>query len=260
MRPQWIPLSKPRRLVNDLLYFAAGVPTVPVQRRMDVRALAEARSALDERPSWTAIFIKAYARVSTEVPELRRAYVKWPWAHLVEYPSPVASVAVERDYEGESAVLFGRVKDPGETPLLELTRRLRTFAEAPVGEVKEFRRALRTSRLPWPVRRLAWWVGLNSAKQRGHHFGTFGVSVYSALGAESLHPLSPLTTLLNYGVIGPDGRVDVRVVYDHRALDGATVARALGRLDGVLNGPILEEVRRLRTPAPAWTGEPRAAA
>ena len=56
--------------------------------------------------------------------------------------------------------------------------------------------------------------------------GTFGVSVYSALGAESLHPLTPLTTALNYGVIQENGDVTVRVIYDHRVMDGATVARA----------------------------------
>ncbi|MBP3954110.1 hypothetical protein J8F10_02210 [Gemmata sp. G18] len=72
--------------------------------------------------------------------------------------------------------------------------------------------------------------------------GTFGVSVYSALGAESLHPLSPLTATLNYGVIGPDGRVPVRIVYDHRALDGGTVARTLARLEEVLNGDIYREL------------------
>ncbi len=46
--------------------------------------------------------------------------------------------------------------------------------------------------------------------------GTFGVSVYSGLGARSLHPISPLTTTLNYGTIGKDGDVSVRIVYDHR--------------------------------------------
>jgi hypothetical protein len=29
--------------------------------------------------------------------------------------------------------------------------------------------------------------------------------------------------------------VDVRVIYDHRVLDGATVARALEELEGILN-------------------------
>ena len=45
----------------------------------------------------------------------------------------------------------------------------------------------------------------------------------------------------------PAGDVDVRVVYDHRVLDGATVARALGRLEEVLTGPIVEELHGLTT-------------
>jgi hypothetical protein len=69
--------------------------------------------------------------------------------------------------------------------------------------------------------------------------------VYSALNAESLHPLSPLTTLLNYGVMTGEGVLDVRIIYDHRVLDGATVARALGRLEEILNSVILEEVQSL---------------
>jgi hypothetical protein len=34
------------------------------------------------------------------------------------------------------------------------------------------------------------WVGLKIGRQRGNFIGTFGVSVDSALDAESLHPLS----------------------------------------------------------------------
>jgi hypothetical protein len=67
----------------------------------------------------------------------------------------------------------------------------------------------------------------------------------SHLGAELLHPLSLLTSTLSYGVIGSDGRVAVRLVYDHRVLDGAVVARALGELERVLNENILAEVRDL---------------
>ena len=32
------------------------------------------------------------------------------------------------------------------------------------------------------------------------------------------HPLSPLTTTLNYGVIQDNGDVAVRVIYDHRVI------------------------------------------
>ncbi|HEX3148358.1 MAG TPA: hypothetical protein VHR66_09765 [Gemmataceae bacterium] len=245
MRGRRIALSRARRLVIDFLHFAAGVPTVPVQRRIKLQPVIEARAALTDRPAWTAIVVKAYALVSAEMPELRRAYCKLPWHHLYEFPTTVASVVVERDYEDEKAILIGRIKDPAALPLLELTKRLRAFNETPVDDVKDFHRALRMTRLPRPLRRALWWIGLNVGRQRARHFGTFGVSVYSALGAESLHPLSPLTTILNYGVFSPAGEVDMRVVYDHRVMDGATVARALARFEEVLTGPIVDELKAL---------------
>ncbi len=242
MRGRVVPLSRPRKLIGDLMHFASGVPTVPVQRRMVLAPVAATRQLARERPSWTAIFAKAFALVASEFPELRRAYCKFPWPHLYEYPASVAGVTVERDYHGEKAVFTVRVKDPASMSLTELTARLRAGAETPVEEVKDFRRALRVCGLPRPLRRLLWWLGLNIGRQRANYFGTFGVSVYSALGAESLHPLSPLTVTLNYGVIAADGAVDVRVIYDHRVLDGATVARALVRLEGVLNTAIRDEL------------------
>ena len=53
----------------------------------------------------------------------------------------------------------------------------------------------------------------------------------------------PVTTVLDYCVFADDGSVDVRIIYDHRVMDGATVARVLARLEDVLTGPILEEIR-----------------
>lgn len=242
-----IPLSRARRLVIDFLHFAKTVPTVPVQRRIKLHSVIEARAALADRPAWTAIMVKAFAAVSAEFPDLRRAYCKFPWPHLYEVPTPVASVVVERDFEGDKAIFIGRVKDPAALPLPELTKRMGVFNESPVEEVRDFRRALRMLRYPRPIRRALWWLGLNWGRQRARHFGTFGISVYSALGAESLHPLSPLTTILNYGVFSPDGEVDLRVVYDHRVMDGAVVARALGRMQEILTGAIVDELRMLST-------------
>jgi hypothetical protein len=228
-----------------MLYFASRVPTVPVQRRMQLTEVSAAREAAENRPGWPAVFLKAYARVAAEVPELRRAYVSLPWPHLYEYPTSVATVAVEREYRGEKAVFFGRINSPAEAPLTETSDRLQALVETPVEEVKSFRKMLRFARLPRPLRRLLMWTGLNLPRSRPNQFGTFGLTVYSALGAESLHPISPLTTTLTYGVIQKDGTADVRIVYDHRVLDGATVARALAQLEAELNGPIRDELRAM---------------
>lgn len=242
-----LPLSLPRRLVGDLVHFARQMPTVPVQRRMNLSALRSARAAARSRPSWAVLFTKAYAIVCSRRPELRRAYLSFPLPRLFEYPHTYASLAVNRQFGDEEAVLFAQIRGAEHQSLGKLSRHLRRFQQSPVMQVGSFRRALRLSRWPLPVRRLAWWFALNCCGgRRARYLGTFGVSVYSALGAESLHPLSPLTTTLNYGVIRTNGLVDVRLVYDHRVLDGAAVARALQDLEDVLNREILAEVQQLQ--------------
>jgi hypothetical protein len=189
------------------------------------------------------VFLKAYSLVSNEFPPLRRAYLGLPWPHLREYPTTVASVAFEREYLGEPCVFFGRIADPANLSLREIHARVRWFAEAPIESVKPFKKMLSFAGLPRPLRRALLWSGLNLPRTRPGQFGTFGLSVYSSLGAESLHPLSPMTTTLTYGCIDADGCVSVRLIYDHRVLDGANVARALGKLEDKLNGPILTELR-----------------
>ncbi len=245
MRGHAIPLSVHRRMVIDFVYFASGIPTVPVQKRMSLAPLVAARAACRERPRWTAIFTKAYSLVAQEFPELRRAYVKIPWPHLYEYPVSKAIIIIERDYHGESGLWSFSIKDPARQSLQDIGDQLQHATTAPVEDIKDFGRAMQFTRLPRPLRHALWWISLNIGRQRGNYFGTFAVSVYSALNAESLHPLSPLTTLLNYGVMSKDGVLDVRIIYDLRVMNGSTVARALVRLEEILNSVVLEEVRAL---------------
>ena len=134
------------------------------------------------------------------------------------------------------------MKDPATRPLAEVGELIRMGMTTSVDDVKDFRGPLRISGFPLLLRRLLWWLGLNVGRQRIKYFGTFGISVYSSLGAESLHPVSPLTSTLTYGVFAPDGSVDVRLIYDHRVMDGATVARALARLEEVLNTSLRDEL------------------
>jgi hypothetical protein len=245
MRGRSIALSKPRRNVIDLLHFARTVPSLPVQKRMQLAAVVAARKACRERPQWSAIFIKAYALVAQEMPILRRAYIEVPWPHLYEYPSVTANLMIEREYQGDRGLFAILIKNAAGRSITELRSLIRIAMDAPLDSVKDFRRALRVAGWPRFFRRLLWWIGLNIGRQRGNYFGTFGLSVYSALNVESLHPLSPLTIVVNYGHIGDDGGVNVRIIYDHRVMDGSDVARALTRLEQVLNGEIVDELKRL---------------
>ncbi len=246
-----IALSLPRQYVADLMYFATQVPSIPVQRTMQLSALVAARKQLLAPPSLVVIFAKAYALTTMEFPQLRRVYLAFPWARLFEYAVPVASIAIEKEYLGEPAVAFLRMVDPEWNRLSDSDKILRSARDMPIESFRFFKGARLLFPLPRPLRQLAWWIGLNvSARLRIKQFGTFGLSVYSGLGAESLHPKSPLTTNLNYGPIQADGHVDVRIVYDHRVLDGAVVARALARLETILNTDIVRELNAMETVAP----------
>ena len=125
----------------------------------------------------------------------------------------------------------------------QLQNALDFYKNTPLEQVGFFRQALRVSSAPAFVRHLLWWSTLNvSGYKRAKRFGTFGLSSYGALGAESLHPISPLTTTLTYGPISSTGQVNVKITYDHRVLDGAYVARRLLDIENALVGPIREEL------------------
>jgi hypothetical protein len=246
IRGTWVWLSPQRILICDLLHFARKLPTIPVQRRMNLAVVREARERTRRRPGWCAIFTKAFALAAAERPELRRAYIQCPWPLLYQSNVSVASVAVEQRQGSESCVAFAKLHRPDKRSLHGLDRYLKMFSHSERHNSLIARTGLLIARLWWPMRYLLWWFALNGiGKFRVRHFGTFGVSVYSGLGAESLHPLCPLTYLVSYGVMDDAGDIDVRIVYDHRVVDGAVVARALAAMELVLHGEILRELESL---------------
>jgi hypothetical protein len=236
-------LTPARKLVIEMLHHARKVPSIPVSRALNVARVAGLREAIPSPPSWTAIFLKAYGLVCGRLPELRRAYVRWPRPHLYQHPFSIGSVIVERQVDDEAALLAAKVRAPEEHSLAAVQGHLHRFKHAPVWDVSDFRQLLRLARLPGPLRRFLFWHSLNwSGAKRAKRFGTFLVSSYGSLGAEQDHPLCPLTTLLTFGPVGTDGDVVVRLVYDHRVTDGRVIARALAELDRVLREEVADEL------------------
>jgi hypothetical protein len=238
------PISGPRQFIIDLVHFARQVPSAPVSRTINVSALSEPRLKHPARPAWATLFMKAFALVGADHPPLRRALLEFPWARLYEHPWMNCALAIERSYRGEHGVFVGLFRAPEHQNLCQIQEALRWYKNHPLEEIGVYRQILRFSRVPTPVRRLLWWSTLNvSGVKRAKRFGTFGLSSYGALGAESLHPISPLTTTMTYGPISPTGEVIVKLIYDHRVLDGAYIARRLTDLEAMLHGPILAELR-----------------
>lgn len=241
-------ITTPRRVVIDLMRASIRVPFVSLARPLDIRLLSEARALSGPRPGWAAIFVKAFALVAREQPVLRTLYVKWPMPAFYELPRSVAMVAIARIEDGQDCVLPQRITAPDDMPLSEINDLIRHAKEAPIDEVPAFRKIMLASRLPLPLRRLAWAIGLNVGRQRANYFGSYGVTSVSAYGAGELHAMSPGPFVLSYGVEKPDHTIDVVLRWDHRITDAALIAKALNRLEQVLNTEIAGELRANRQP------------
>ena len=239
-----LPITGPRKFVIDLVHFARQVPSTPVARTINISSLIGPRTQHPAKPSWAVLFMKAFALVGSNHPPLRRALLQFPWARLYEHPYMNCALAIERSYQGEPGVFVGLFRAPEKQTLTQLQEALTWYKHQPLEKVGVYRRALAVSRVPRPIRRLLWWSTLNvSGYKRAKRFGTFGLTSYGSLGAESLHPISPLTTTLTFGPISPAGDVVIKLIYDHRVLDGAYVARRLRDIETAINHEILFELR-----------------
>src|SRR5260221_280180 len=109
-----IPLSPARRLMCDLMHASRQVPLGAVERHIDLRAVREARRKCADRPSWFALFIKAFALVAMRRPALRTSFLTFPWPRLYEHAYNVAVLPVERRIGAEDAVLFTQLWRPEE--------------------------------------------------------------------------------------------------------------------------------------------------
>jgi hypothetical protein len=242
-------ISIPRRLVADLMHASIRIPFVSLQRPLNVRQLLEARALAAQPPGWAAIFVKAFSLVAKEEPVLRTLYAKWPWPCLYELPRSIAMIAIARVEDGEDCVLPQKITAADAESLIEVDALIRHAKDAPIGEVPAFRKILRVTGLPLPLRRFMWQVGLNFGRQRANWFGSFAVTSVAAYGAGELHALGPGPFILSYGVVEPNQTINVVIRWDHRITDAALIAKALTRLEQVLNTEIAAELRGARQQA-----------
>ena len=237
-----VPVSDFRRLVIDLMHFSAAVPSVTVDRRMDLTRLIAARRACTPAPTWSSIFTKAYAVVAARTPLLRTSYMQGPWSKFYEHSTNIASVNIERQLGEENVILYAHIPSPETHSLQEIDALVRYYQQEPLEKIPSYRKAVRMSRVPWPLRRPLWWAALNLLGfVRCQNFGTFGVTSVGSSGAGIMNLVLLLTSQIHYGLFDKSGGLEMRLSFDHRVFDAATAARALADLESVLANEILRE-------------------
>jgi hypothetical protein len=237
-----IPLSLPRRLILEHCHFSNATTKGVMKRTLLVAEFTQAMAA--KRPAKvpvTVLFLKAFAFVARDMPELRRSYVRIPTPRLMETAIASGCIAITRDFQGTEAVLLAQFANPAAAPLSHLADDLMHYKNAPVEQIRDFKRSFQIARLPQPLRRFAFWLGLNWPRQRRKFFANFAVS--NTGDAEPVHAVHPLTALISFGRIDSlAGRVDATISFDHRVFDGMTATRALVALEAALNGAIAAEL------------------
>src|SRR5690348_8549223 len=101
MSGRYTSVSHFRRLVTDLMHFSMKVPSVTVERHLELGRLVAARRASTPTPTWSAIFTKAYALVAAHTPALRTSYLTFPWARFYEHPTNIATLNIDRQLANE---------------------------------------------------------------------------------------------------------------------------------------------------------------
>jgi hypothetical protein len=239
-----------RQVVIDLMHFSDKVPSVVMERRINLAPVIAARRLLDPHPGWCGMIARAFGMLGRDYPVLRRCYLSYPWPHFYEHPHSVATLNVERQLPDEDVVLYAHIRAPENRTLAEIDALVRHHKEAPIDQVRTYRRSLAMARIPWPLRRFVWWWSLNvRGKVRCHNFGTFGISSTATQGGGllSLNPI--LTATLHFGLFDRDGSMDMRLSWDHRVFDGGTAARVLVDLEDVMNRVITAELGAMRRAA-----------
>ena len=226
---------------------------------MNIAPLAEALRVTGSTIDRTVLLTKALALVARARPEMRQCYMPLPVGHLYQHPNSVATIAVERDWQGEPAVFMDQVEAPEDRPLAEIDALYRAMLQAPLETIAGFRRLIRFTRMPLPLRRGFWRLGLyGSGALHARYFGTFSVAAIPEPRTEYMQLTTPLTLSVIHGFLEPNGDLPLQILVDHRVIDGMNLFRIARELETVLNeriaGELLQGVPAPRTPSETQPG------
>jgi len=238
-------ITMPRRLVADLMHASVRVPFVTLSRPLYIRTLIEARAQAAQPPGWAAIFVKAFALVAKDEPSLRTLFIKWPVAHFYELPAQ-RRLCDDRAGRGRRGL---RAAAEGQCARRDAAPRGRCGTPAGQGhaidQVPAFRKMMKQPGCRYRCvvcsGRLAS-TGVAACQLFRQLWGDLG----GPFGGGELHALGPGPFVLSYGRVTADQTIDVVIRWDHRITDAALIAKALTRLEQVLNTEIAAELRTNR--------------
>jgi pyruvate/2-oxoglutarate dehydrogenase complex dihydrolipoamide acyltransferase (E2) component len=226
-----------------------GAGSVPTYFFLDIDMTwaEELRAALCKqgvRVTATAFLLKAIAIAQRSHPDTRTAML--PFGRTVVFNDIVAGFTVERFIGSQPTLFFGAIEEPDTKSIADISEELRSHADGDVEKVWHMKLQSKFTKMPWFIRRLILWVGLQSPAIRLKCLGaTFGLSSLGKFGMKAMIPPCVSTSTFGVGAIEKrpvvrDGKIEVRKMmtltlnFDHRIIDGAPAARFLNDVQHLL--------------------------
>jgi hypothetical protein len=243
---RWMPRSSSvplhRRWIADLLHSAGKAHIVGVDMVVDAARVEAARRSRPRPISWVSISVRAAALASMKSPELRTAYLRFPWPRLYVHPVSSVTVVLERNWNGTRAVFFDTIKGAERLPVGQIDRWLRWLRRQPVERIGAFRRTIRIAKLPLLVRRALWASIQWSGRVRAKYIGTVAISSVAPARYTVVQIATPASFTVFLGPVNPDGTMRVQLFADHRLVDGLAAGRILEAIWKIVNTEIMAEL------------------
>lgn len=239
-------LSNGRRLIDDITRIANRIPAAGISGDFELSVIDKLRRQTRPKISWNVLYLKAYAMVAQEIPELNQFFVNFPWPHIYQHHKIVGMLTINREFDGHRQLFFARFNNAQQESLAALQKKYDHFRHDPVSSIRQFRHQIRFAKLPRLIRSLGWWVMFELWPQkRATHVGTIGMSFSGYRGIYGHRHLGPSTSILGIDPFPSNGKAHLVLTFDHRILDGIPATEVLNRIHQKLLGPVQDELAQL---------------
>jgi pyruvate/2-oxoglutarate dehydrogenase complex dihydrolipoamide acyltransferase (E2) component len=238
------PIARERRHTLYFLREIRAFSPVFLDTDIDMSAVVRHRDS-GTKYSVVTYVLHAASRVLATHPEANAAIKGRRRPRIGRYSSVNGKFTLDQRINGQRIVLSTVLPDLDRTSLADIQRQIDHFRVGDPERMPEFAGARMLHRLPWPVGRLLFKLGVRPLGRRATMFGTFAVTSLGHRPVDGFYSVGGTTITLGVGRITErpvvsQGQVTIAPVmrlsltFDHRVIDGAEAADVLGEIRSAL--------------------------
>ena len=235
------PLARERRHTLHFLRVTRDISPVFLDTEVDMSAVVAHRDAARARGvrySLVTYSVWQAGRVLAAHPEANVAIRGTLRPRTIRYGSVIAKVTLDRSVNGQRVVLSVLLPGADTASMDGLQERLDEIRDSDPERSPEFAPVRLLHRLPVPLGRLAYRIGVRPLRRRADAFGTVSITSLGHRPVDGFYSVGGTTITLGLGQVTnrPVVRADavtsapvmrLSLAFDHRVIDGAEAADIL---------------------------------